>query len=98
MSNRTITALVVSAVAGFVLLVGAGMAGGACHCMTPQFTLFPYGTSLLERFGQFGLALALLQFPLYVFILIWVRGTGWKVGVLLLLIALHVAAASLGLR
>src|SRR5262245_55415909 len=77
--TRTIVALVVSTLASVVLVVGASMASRACHCMTPQFTLFPYGTYLWERFsssGGFGLALVLLQFPLYVFLLMRVRGIG----------------------
>ena len=98
--RRIIVPLLISAVASVALLVGAGMAGGACHCMTPMFTLFPYGSSLMMHFSSdaFGLPLALLQFPFYVVVLLLVKGVRWKIGVLLLLVALHIAAASLGLR
>lgn len=98
--TRIIVALILSVAASAVLLVGAGMAGGACHCMTPMLTLFPYGSFVIRHFSSesFGLPLALLQFPLYTVVLTLVKGTRWKVGVLLLLIALHVAAASFSLR
>ena len=98
--TRIIIALILSAVASAVLLVGAGMAGGACHCMTPMFTLFPYGSFVMMHFSSdsFGLPLALLQFPLYAVVLTVVKGVRWKVGILLLLIALHIVAASFSLR
>jgi hypothetical protein len=97
--TRIFVALILSAAATVVLFVGAAMAGGACHCMTPMFTLFPYGSFIMMHFSSdtFGLPLALLQFPLYVLVVVLVRGMRWKVGVLLLIAALHVAAATLAL-
>ena len=98
--NSIIIAFAISAVVSVVLLVGAGMAGGACHCMTPMFSLFPYGSFVMEHFdsGTLGLPLALLQFPIYIVILILVKETHWKLIVLGLLIALHVLAATFALR
>ena len=98
--TRIIVALILSAVASAVLLAGAGMAGGACHCMTPMFTLFPYGSFVMMHFSSdsFGLPLALLQFPFYAVVITVVKGVRWKVAILLLLIALHIVAASFSLR
>jgi hypothetical protein len=95
-----VVSLIVSAAATAVLFVGAAMADGACHCMTSMFTLFPYGSFVMMHFSSdsFGLPLALLQFPVYAVVLTLVKGMRWKVGILLLLIALHVVAASFSLR
>ena len=92
--------LLLSAVSTIVLLVGAGMAGGACHCMTPMFTLFPYGSFITERtsWENLGFLLLLLQFPLYVTIVTMIKGVRWKVASLLLIVALHVLASTFGLR
>jgi hypothetical protein len=64
--------------------------------MTPMFTLFPYGSFVMMHFSSdsFGFPLALLQFPVYTVVLIVAKGARWRVGILLLVIALHVAAAS----
>ena len=98
--KRIIIVLILSAAATAVLFVGAGMAGGACHCMTPMYTLFPYGSFVMMHFSSdgLGLPLALLQFPAYVVVLSLVRGTRRKLGVLLLLIVPHVSFASFALR
>ena len=92
--------LLLSAVGTVILLVGAGMAGGACHCMTPMFTLFPYGSFISERtsWESFGFLLLLLQFPLYVMIVTLIKGIRWKVACLVLIIALHILAAVFGFR
>jgi hypothetical protein len=97
---RIVVSLIVSAAATAVLFVGAAMVDGACHCMTSMFTLFPYGSFVMMHFSSdsLGLPLALLQFPVYAVVLTLVKGMRWKVGVLLLLIALHVVAASFSLR
>ena len=89
-----------SVVGTIVLLVGAGMAGGACHCMTPMFTLFPYGSFITERtsWENFGFFLLLAQFPLYVTIVTIIKGIRWKVASLLLIAVLHVTASYFGLR
>jgi hypothetical protein len=92
--------LLLTVVGTVILLVGAGMAGGACHCMTPMFTLFPYGSFITERtsWENFGFLLLLLQFPLYVTIVTVIKGIRWKIASLVLIIALHVLAAFFGLR
>lgn len=97
---RIIVALILSAVATAVLFVGAGMAGGACHCMTPMYTLFPYGSFVMMHFSSdtFGLPLALLQFPVYVLVLILLKGMRWKLSVLLFMVMLHISFASFALR
>jgi hypothetical protein len=83
-----------------ILLVGAGMAGGACHCMSPMFTLFPYGSFITERtsWENFGFFLLLAQFPLYVMIVTLIKGIRWKAVSLVLIIALHISAALFGFR
>lgn len=98
--TRIFVALLLSAAATAVLFIGAAMADGMCHCMKSMFTLFPYGSYVMMHFSSdtVGLPLALLQFPLYVFIVMLVKGTRWKLGVLGFLIALHIAAASFALR
>src|SRR5205085_6778262 len=92
--------LLLSVLGTIVLLVGAGMAGGACHCMTPMFTLFPYGTFITERtsWENFAFVLLLAQFPLYVTIVAVIRGVRWKIASLILIAALHVTVAYFGLR
>ena len=92
--------LLLSVVATIVLLVGVGMAGGACHCMTPNFTLFPYGTFIWERtsWENLGFLLLLLQFPLYVTIVMLIKGNRWKIVAVLLIVVLHVLAATFGFR
>ena len=98
--NSISIAVAISAVVSVVLLVGAGLAGGACHCMTPMFSLFPYGSFVMEHFDSvtLGLPLALLQFPIYVVVLTLVKETHWKLIVLGFLIALHVLAATFAWR
>src|SRR5258706_2891483 len=97
---RMLVSLIASAAAAAILFVGAAMADGACHCMTSMFIVFPYGSFVMMHFSSdsFGLPVALLQFPVYAVIVTFIKGMRWKVGVLLLLIALHVVAASFSLR
>jgi hypothetical protein len=91
--------LLLSVVGTVVLLIGAGMAGGACHCMTPMFTLFPYGSLITERtsWETFGFVLLLVQFPLYVTIVTIIKGVRWKVASLILIAILHVTTSYFGL-
>jgi hypothetical protein len=83
-----------------ILLVGAGMAGGACHCMTPMFTLFPYGSFISQRtsWEYFGFFLMLFQFPLYVTMVAGINGKRWKTASVISIITLHVLAALFGSR
>ena len=96
---KIVVALVLSIVGSVVLFIGAGMAGGACHCMKPMFTLFPYGSFVMMHFSSdtFGFPLALLQFPVYVLVVLLVKGARWKLCVLLLVVILHVAAVTFAL-
>jgi hypothetical protein len=97
--TRTVVALILSIVAGVLLFIAAGMASGACHCMKPMFSIFPYGSFAMTHFSSdtFGFPLALLQFPVYVLVVSLVKGTRWKVCALLLVVILHVAAVSFAL-
>jgi hypothetical protein len=81
-----------------VLLAGFG--GGACHCSTPAAVLFPYGAIAMGAFSweSFGGWLMLLQFPAYSITIAVVRPEKWKARILLILIAAHVVAASIGIR
>ena len=76
------------------------MHGGMCHCMTAMFALFPYTSFVMMRMSwdSLGLLFALLQFPLYAVIITVVNGARWKVIVLLLILTLHILAASFALR
>jgi hypothetical protein len=76
------------------------MASGACHCMTPQITFFPYGNFVMTHFSSdnVGFPLVWLQFPAYALVLTLVKGVRWRIGVLLFLMVLHVLAATFGYR
>ena len=64
---RIIVSLILSVLATAILFIFAGMAGGACHCMTMMYSLFPYGAVIGMRtsFEATSLLLILIQFPLY---------------------------------
>jgi len=98
--KRLLLPFLLSCAGAIILFIGAGMAGGACHCMTPMFTLFPYGSFVMMRWesDSIGLSLALLQFPFYAMIITLAKGARWKTIVVLLFVVLHGVAASLALR
>jgi hypothetical protein len=100
--KRLFRPLLLSTFGSIILFVGAAMHGGMCHCMTAMFTLFPYGSYVMMRMSlswdSVGLLLALLQFPVYAVIITVVNGVRWKIIVLLLIIVLHLVAASFALR
>jgi len=81
----------------FVLL--GGLAGGACHCLTPTTIFFPYGTSVLQHTSResAGFLLIALQFPVYSIILANVSRGRRRILTLLILFAVHGAAALVGL-
>jgi hypothetical protein len=83
-----------------ILIVGAGIAGSVCHCMTPMFTLFPYGSFISQRtsWEYVGFFLMLFQFPLYVTIVAGITDKRWKTATLMLIIALHFLVALFGVR
>jgi hypothetical protein len=98
--KRLLISLVLSAVGSVVLFAGAAVSGGLCHCMTAMFNLFPYGTFAIMKLGwdNLGLALALLQFPIYAVSITMIKGVRWKIILLLLFLFLHVVAASFVLK
>ena len=100
MIERIFIALILSSVVTAVLFMGAGMFDGMCHCMTSMYTLFPYGSFVMMHFSSdtWGLLLTLIQFPAYVLLVMLVKGVRWRLGAALLLIVLHVAAASFALH
>ena len=100
MLKRILIALVVSAVATAIFFVGAAMADGMCHCSRSMYTMFPYGTFVIMHFSSdtLGLPLLLLQFPVYAVSLAVTKGWRWRLCVIILLIGLHVVAASLALH
>ena len=100
MIHRVFIALILSAIATVALFIGAGMFDGMCHCMTGMYTLFPYGSFVMMHFSSdtWGLLLSLIQFPVYVLMVMLVKGVRWRLGVALLLLVLHGAAASFGLH
>jgi hypothetical protein len=100
MIHRVFSALILSAIATVALFIGAAMFDGMCHCMTAMYTVFPYGSFVMMHFSSdaWGMPLTLIQFPVYVLMVTLVRGVRWRLGVALLLILLHVAAASFALH
>ena len=93
--KRLLISVLISIPVTILLLIGSGMAGGACHCATIITLLFPYGTILGTRtsWESTGFWLTLLQFPLYAAIVASVRNTRLMLVVMLLL---HAVAAFLG--
>jgi hypothetical protein len=100
LSKRLLIALTLSVVVTIVLVIGAAMYGGMCHCSTAMFTLFPFGAFVMMKtsWESSGLLLALVQFPLYALIVTVVNGTRMRVIVLLLIVALHILGASFALH
>lgn len=98
--KRLLLSLLLSTIGTIVLFVGAAMAGAACHCMTAMFTLFPYGSLVMMTMSSdsLGLLLDLLQFPVYSVTITTVNGARWKIILLLLIVILHVVAASFALQ
>lgn len=83
--------IVASIVATLLAAVMAGMAGGACHCSTPVAIFFPFavigrGSDTAETIATVG------QYPLYVFVLGFVRGELARIAAAAILIGLHAAA------
>ena len=97
---RFFIALILSVVAATVLLTLAGMADGACHCMNSMFTLFPYGSIVTMRtsWESTGLILTFIQIPLYVTLLMILKGTRLGVAAFLVIVGIHALVAEVGLR
>ena len=103
MMKRIIIALLFAVTAlplAVLLMLVAGFAGGACHCFTLTTILFPYGTILLDNTSLqlIGEVLVIAQFPIYAFILAIVRRTRPRLLISLGLLAIHIAAALVGLK
>jgi hypothetical protein len=98
--NRTAISILLSFVAAGALLLFAGFADAACHCMTSMFVLFPYGATIFNMtdWQGIGLLMMVLQFPLYTVALLTSGSLRLRIGVLLVLIALHSGAAFFTLR
>jgi len=95
-----IVSLIGSAVMGIVLLFLAAMADGMSHNSKSMYTLFPYGTILVMRteWENLGLALSVIQFPVYALILNIVRPLAWKAIALVMIVAIHVVTVVLSMR
>src|SRR5262245_44465734 len=99
MLTRIFIALILSAIGTVILFIGAAMMDGMCHCMTSMVILFPYGSFVMMHFSSdtWGWALMLIQFPVYVLVVMLVKRGRWRFRVVLFLILLHIAAASFAL-
>jgi hypothetical protein len=98
--DRTALCIVMSGIAGGILLLFAGFADAACHCMTPMFVLFPYGATIfnLTDWQGAGLLMMLIQFPLYMAAILTSSSARLKIAALVLLVAIHSLSAFFGLR
>jgi hypothetical protein len=88
---------IVVAVFSFFLTV---FSVGACHCVTPTTFFFPYAAIMLgvNNGDSIGLFFLAAQFPVYSIIVGSVRGSGRRVLVGLVLLAIHTVAVVIGLR
>jgi hypothetical protein len=92
--RRSLAAIAIGFGLTVALFVLGGMAGGACHCMTPMTVFFPYGTAL-SMSGEWetaGLLLITAQFPLYAWLLINAPAGSRRLLVLIALAVVHAAA------
>lgn len=90
------TGVALMIISGFL----AGFAGGACHCVAPTAVAFPYSSILWGTFSYefWGLALVVVQFPVYSALVISVRSPKVKFLALLIIVTIHVAAVTLALK
>jgi hypothetical protein len=97
---RFIVGLIVSFIAGAVLFVLAAMADGMSHSMNAMFTLFPYGTfvSMRTSWENTGLVLTFIQFPVYVLVVMILKGKRARIAAVLVILALHIMIARVELR
>ena len=85
-----------------VAILGAGMAGGACHCETPTIVFFPF--AMLGVYGlrweSISLPLVLLQYPVYSLFLAAVRKVSSNAFalVLLIMIVIHTVGSLLAMK
>jgi hypothetical protein len=97
---RFIIGLIVSFIAGAVLFVLAAMADGMSHSMDAMFTLFPYGTFVTMRtsWENTGLVLTFIQFPVYVLVVMILKGKRARIAAVLAIVAFHIITARVELR
>jgi len=97
---RFFVGLIASFIAGAVLFVLAAMADGMSHSMNAMFTLFPYGTfvSMRTSWDITGLVLTFIQFPVYVMVVMILKGKQARIAAVLVIVALHIISARVELR
>jgi len=98
---RFIVGLIVSFIAGAVLFDLAAMADGMSNSMNAMFTLFPYGTFVFVRTSSEntgGLVLTFIQFPVYVLVVMILKGKRARIAAVLVILALHIVIATVELR
>lgn len=97
---RIVVTLILSIIATVLLFFGAAGMDGMCHYTKSMYTLFPYGSYVMMHFSSdnWGLPLTLIQFPVYALVVLLVNGVRWRLGVAVLILVLHIAAASFALH
>ena len=98
--KRILIAIVIGIVLTVLFFALAGFFGGACHCVTPTTTFFPYAAIVFgtTSWDSIGLGLIALQFPLYAIILVSVRGIKWRALSFIVLLLSHTLALLVGLK
>jgi hypothetical protein len=105
--KRIIIAVLIGLVLTALFFVLGALYSGGGHDLTAITAFFPYAAILGEltkdtpwdRIGSpFETALLVLQFPVYAIILTTIQGWRLKTVALLILFAVHVAAAVVGLQ
>jgi len=87
--------------AGAVLFDLAAMADGMSHSMNAMFTLFPYGTFVSMRTSwenMEGLVLTFIQFPVYVLVVMVLKGKPARIAAVLAIVAFPIITARVELR
>ncbi len=97
--KRLLIAILIGVALSVIFFVLAVFSDGACHCVKPTIVFFPYGGIALSRSREsISLPLIALQFPIYSVVIAKVRGAGWRVVALLILLIFHAAAVTVGLN
>ena len=98
--KKCLIALLIGIVAEVFFLLLTGFAGAACHCNTPLKVLFPFKSlqGVHVDGGTVGDLLFVLQYPVYALIVAMPKGAEWRVGVFVLLFAIHVFVAEVASR
>lgn len=91
--KTTLIAILVGILLTFAFGLLGGFLGGACHCTTPSAVFFPYGTAVSMRtsWAYLGIALAVIQFPVYGLMVTAFRG-GKQVLAVVILLTCHAGA------